>query len=85
MQGILIAILVGVGSIPNAEDGRNLQNFIICCEMLPAAIMMFYAFPYNEYKVTGAWGGTPLLTLHETWRMPMTAERGADEHVSALS
>lgn len=54
MQGILIAILVGSGAIDNAEDGSNLQNLLVCLEMLPAAIGMFYAFPYTEYKDGGA-------------------------------
>lgn len=53
-QGILIAILVGTGVIDNAEDGSNLQNLMVCLEMLPAAIGMFYAFPYTEYKDGGA-------------------------------
>ena len=54
LQGILIAILVGTGVIDNAEDGSNLQNLLVCLEMLPAAIGMFYAFPYQEFKDGGA-------------------------------
>ena len=54
VQGILIAILVGTGVIDNAEDGSNLQNLLVCLEMLPAAIGMFYAFPYQEFKDGGA-------------------------------
>lgn len=49
-QGICIAILVGTEAIEVAEDGTNLQNLLICLEMLPAAIGMFFAFPYLEYK-----------------------------------
>jgi len=45
---------VGTGVIRVAEDGVNLQNLLICLEMLPAAIGMFYAFPYTEYKDGGA-------------------------------
>lgn len=53
LQGLLISILVGVGVIHSGKDGRNLQNFLICLEMLPASIFMFFAFPFEEYKVTG--------------------------------
>lgn len=35
------------------EDGKNLQNFLICLEMLPAALGMLWAFPYTEYKGSG--------------------------------
>ena len=52
-QGILIDILVGTGAMDTAEDGSNLQNLLICLEMLPASIAMFYAFPYTEYTEGG--------------------------------
>lgn len=59
-QGILIAILVGTQAIPVAEDGTKLQNLLICLEMLPAAIGMFFAFPYQEYiSEDGVGGGLP--------------------------
>eukprot|EP00208_Stichococcus_sp_RCC1054_P005236 CAMPEP_0206140088 /NCGR_PEP_ID=MMETSP1473-20131121/8292_1 /ASSEMBLY_ACC=CAM_ASM_001109 /TAXON_ID=1461547 /ORGANISM="Stichococcus sp, Strain RCC1054" /LENGTH=427 /DNA_ID=CAMNT_0053534099 /DNA_START=327 /DNA_END=1614 /DNA_ORIENTATION=+ len=58
-QGILIAILVGTDVIEEAEDGANLQNLLICLEMLPASLAMFYAFPYTEYKEEGAARGGP--------------------------
>ena len=35
------------------EDGKNLQNLLICLEMLPAALGMLVAFPYTEYKGSG--------------------------------
>lgn len=54
LQGILIAILVGTNAIKAAEDGANLQNLLICLEMLPASLAMFYAFPHTEYKEDGA-------------------------------
>lgn len=31
-----------------------MQNLLVCLEMLPAAIGMFYAFPHQEYKDGGA-------------------------------
>lgn len=35
--------------IEDAEEAALLQNFIICVEMLVAAVGHFYAFPYKEY------------------------------------
>ena len=35
------------------EDGKNLQNLLICLEMLPAVLGMLVAFPYTEYKGSG--------------------------------
>lgn len=60
MQGLFIAILQVAGSIQTVEDGKNLQNFLICLEMLPAALGMLWAFPYTEYMGTGGTLG-PLL------------------------
>ena len=37
------------GFIENADEAALLQNFIICVEMLVAAVGHFYAFPYKEY------------------------------------
>ena len=67
-QGILIAIMVGTGAMDSAEDGSNLQNLLICLEMLPASIAMFYAFPYTEYTEGGEHRPAP-------WAAAMT--RGA--------
>lgn len=53
-QGLFIAILTVGGVLKTVTDGKNLQNFLICVEMLPAALGMLYAFPYTEYKGAGA-------------------------------
>jgi hypothetical protein len=53
-QGLFIAILTVGGVLKSVDDGKNLQNFLICVEMLPAALGMLYAFPYTEYKGAGA-------------------------------
>lgn len=37
------------GFIKNADKAALIQNFIICVEMLVAALGHFYAFPYKEY------------------------------------
>ena len=39
------------------EDGVNLQNWLLCVEMLPAAIFMLFAFPYAEYAAAGGGAG----------------------------
>lgn len=35
--------------INGAEEAAEFQNFIICVEMLIAAVGHLYAFPYKEY------------------------------------
>lgn len=37
------------GFIEDADEAALLQNFIICVEMLVAAVGHFYAFPHKEY------------------------------------
>lgn len=49
-QSLLVSILAGTGLLAGSEDQKNLSNFLICMEMLPAAIGMLFAFPYLEYK-----------------------------------
>ncbi len=63
-QGILLAILVGTGAIASAEDAGNVQNLLICLEMLPASIAMFFAFPHSEYLEGGAWACDPCRNKH---------------------
>ena len=36
-----------------AEAGTNLQSWLLCVEMLPAAVFMLFAFPWSEYVVAG--------------------------------
>jgi hypothetical protein len=57
LQSLLVSILAGSGVLDSTEDQKNLANFLICAEMLPAAIGMLFAFPYLEYK------GTPCLRV----------------------
>ncbi|OIW16996.1 hypothetical protein TanjilG_32863 [Lupinus angustifolius] len=47
--GVLFFLAAKTGFIKNADEAALLQNFIICVEMLVAAVGHFYAFPYKEY------------------------------------
>lgn len=46
---MLVFLAAKSGFIKNAEDAAQFQNFIICVEMLLAAVGHLYAFPYKEY------------------------------------
>lgn len=48
-QGVLVFLAAKSGLIKNAEEAARFQDFIICVEMLIAAIGHLYAFPYREY------------------------------------
>lgn len=59
-QGVALAILEKAGTISEVEtiDGKTLtegaiaagyQNFLVCCEMLLAAVMLRFAFPHKIY------------------------------------
>lgn len=48
-QGVLVFLAAKSGLIKNAEEAAEFQNFIICVEMLIAALGHLYAFPYKEY------------------------------------
>lgn len=48
-QGVLVFLAAKSGFIKNAEEAAQFQNFIICFEMLIAAVGHLFAFPYKEY------------------------------------
>lgn len=49
MQGVLVFLAAKSEFIKSAEEAADLQNFVLCVEMLVAAVGHFYAFPYREY------------------------------------
>lgn len=55
-QSIMCAVLVSNGDLPSGEDGRALQNVLICCEMIVASLMMLRAFPASVYVADGGMG-----------------------------
>ena len=57
LQGIVISMINSMGKIQDPEDAKALQNFMICVEMSGSSIMMYFAFPTNEYKMGGATKG----------------------------
>ncbi|KAK3022165.1 hypothetical protein RJ639_045360 [Escallonia herrerae] len=48
-QGVLVFLAAKTGFIKDADEAAEFQNFIICLEMLIAAVGHLYAFPYKEY------------------------------------
>ncbi|KAL5582772.1 hypothetical protein UlMin_015214 [Ulmus minor] len=48
-QGVLVFLAAKSGFIKSADQAAEFQNFIICVEMLIAAVGHLYAFPYKEY------------------------------------
>ncbi|WOH04445.1 hypothetical protein DCAR_0623854 [Daucus carota subsp. sativus] len=49
-QGVMFFLAAKTGRIKDAEEAAELQNFILCVEMLLAAMGHYYAFPYKEYS-----------------------------------
>ncbi|GAB2282512.1 hypothetical protein Dimus_039552 [Dionaea muscipula] len=49
-QGVLVFLSAKSGFIKDAQEAADFQNFIVCVEMLIAAVGHFYAFPYKEYS-----------------------------------
>ncbi|RDX75318.1 Transmembrane protein, partial [Mucuna pruriens] len=48
-QGVLVFLAAKSELVKDADQAALLQDFIICVEMLVAAVGHFYAFPYKEY------------------------------------
>ncbi|KAH7521842.1 hypothetical protein FEM48_Zijuj07G0074900 [Ziziphus jujuba var. spinosa] len=48
-MGVLVFLAAKSGFIDNAKEAAQFQNFIICFEMLIAAIGHLFAFRYKEY------------------------------------
>ena len=75
-QGLAISIAVAAGGLPSPGAGQNLQNFIICLEMLPASLGMLAAFPASEYGPPGGGGGGLRESAAALWGA-VTGRRGA--------
>ncbi|PKA52673.1 hypothetical protein AXF42_Ash001654 [Apostasia shenzhenica] len=60
-QGVLVFLVAKSGFISNADEAADLQNFVLCVEMLAAAVGHFYAFPYKEYAGANIAGSRGLM------------------------
>ncbi|KAL5197428.1 hypothetical protein ABZP36_000940 [Zizania latifolia] len=65
-QGVLVFLAAKSGFIKSAEKAAYLQNFVLCVEMLIAAIGHRFAFSYKEYAGSNArpFGGFRGSLLH---------------------
>ncbi|KAK4793351.1 hypothetical protein SAY86_023786 [Trapa natans] len=55
-RGVLVFLAAKSGLIKDVSQAAQYQDFIICVEMLIAAIGHLYAFPYREYAVANVGG-----------------------------
>lgn len=49
LQGVLVFLAAKSKLIKSTDEAAEFQNFIICVEMLMAAVGHLFAFPYKEY------------------------------------
>jgi hypothetical protein len=49
LEGVLVFLAAKSRFIKNTEKAADLQNYVLCVEMLIAAIGHLFAFPYKEY------------------------------------
>ena len=53
VKGLVISLMASWEYLDSPEEAKDLQNFLICLEMLFAAVLLLYAFPYQEYRIAG--------------------------------
>ncbi|XP_002992534.2 transmembrane protein 184B [Selaginella moellendorffii] len=55
-QGVGVYIVAKMGYIKTADEAEIVQNFLVCFEMLIAAMGHVYAFPYKQYAEANVGG-----------------------------
>ncbi|XP_020101712.1 transmembrane protein 184B-like [Ananas comosus] len=59
-QGVLVFLAAKSGFVKNAGEAADFQNFVLCIEMLAAAVGHLFAFPYKEYAGANIGGSRDL-------------------------
>ena len=74
LQSLFIVILTSSGALTTTDEdgnttseGTQLQELLICLEMLPASIAMLWAFNYNDYKGTGKYLKHHCIAITACW------------------
>jgi hypothetical protein len=49
-QGFVIQVMGSLGMV-DEKSALQIQNLLICIEMLIASLLHFYIFPYHEWQV----------------------------------
>ncbi|OAY64533.1 Transmembrane protein 184A [Ananas comosus] len=58
--GVLVFLAAKSGFVKNAGEAADFQNFVLCIEMLAAAVGHLFAFPYKEYAGANIGGSRDL-------------------------
>lgn len=52
-QGLALALMAAWGWLDDAQEAFRIRSFLLCVEMLPAAGLLIFAFPWSIYSIAG--------------------------------